>query len=552
MQNSKSVKCQSCHQAFTIEPEDFQFYERLDLPLPERCVYCRWKYLLAFWITGRFRIAKSALSGKRIITILPESTSFPIYDREEFVSDAWDPLTYGRDYDSSRPFINQLVELQSVVPHPHQTGVKNTNCDWTDDVWESKNVYLTRSGWRAEDVSYGYRTFRCKNSIDVSYCIDTEYSYDCLYCFKCYNLEHSFNCRDCIDSTFLYDCRNCQNCFLSWNLRNKQYCFLNQQYTKEEYFKKIQEFNLKSFTEREKLKDEFWGHVREDAVHRATYNVKTEQSKGNFLSEGKNCYECYFLEKSENCRYCFRGTDSKDSIDIMGAVSEKCGLGCLDQWGYGNICNLYTTQCRYSAYLDSCEECEYCFGCVGLRKKKYCILNKQYTKEEYEALVGEIKSNMKERGEWGTFWPLKAAYAGYNYSLAGTTFPMTRDEAITFGAKWEEPAAPDYEGVSGDDLPSTIQEVNDDVIKQRIICPITKLSYNITSFELSFYKERGIPLPRRHFDLRGSVRYQPLNYMTKSHKGVCVYCRKEIEHYYAPELGFQKIACVDCYQKEIA
>jgi hypothetical protein len=31
------------------------------------------------------------------------------------------------------------------------------------------------------------------------------------------------------------------------------------------------------------------------------------------------------------------------------------------------------------------------FGCVGLRKYEYCILNKKYTKDEYEMLVEKNK-----------------------------------------------------------------------------------------------------------------------------------------------------------------
>ena len=337
----ETKNCQNCKKDFVIETEDIPYYERLDLPLPERCPYCRWKYLLAFWVFGKFRIGKSALSGKRIITVIPESAPFPIYEREEFVSDAWDPFSYGRNYDSTRSFMEQVVELQSVVPHPHQTGLKNTNCEWTDDVWESKDAYLARSAYRIESVIYGYRTFGCKNSVDISYCFDTERSYDCLYCFKSYSLKHSFNCRDCINGAFLYDCRNCQDCFMSWNLRNKRYCILNQQYTKEEYFKKLEEFDLKSYVAVEQLKKEFWQHVQNDAVHRNNYNLQVLNSRGNFLVETKNCYSCYFLESSENCRYIFRGTFCKDSIYMIGSVSEKCGIGCLDQWGYENICNLY-------------------------------------------------------------------------------------------------------------------------------------------------------------------------------------------------------------------
>lgn len=275
-----------------------------------------------------------------------------------------------------------MLELQSKVPHPHNTGTKNVDCDWTDDVWESRECYLTRSAISLEHISYGYRLLHCKNSIDLTYCFDTEQSYDCLYCFKCYNLQHSFNSRDCIESAFLYDCRNCQNCFMSWNLRNKRYHILNQPYSREDYMIKLQEFNLRSYAARERLKEDFWGHVRNDAVHRATYNTHIVNSSGNFLTEDKNCHSCYFLERSENCRYCFRGFEAKDCIDQVSPIAEKCGLGALDQFGYENICNLYTTRVRYSAYLDNCEECEYCLGCVGLRKKKYCVLNKQYSEVE--------------------------------------------------------------------------------------------------------------------------------------------------------------------------
>jgi len=551
--NSETKNCQNCKQGFVIEPEDFGMYKQLDLPAPVLCPYCRWKYLLAFWLFGRFRITASALSGKRIITVLPENVPFPIYEREEFVSDAWDPLTYGRPYDPSRPFIDQLCELQAAVPHPHQGGVKNVNCDWCDDWWESRECYLSRSGYRNEYLSYAYRVTNSKNSIDITYCFDMERSYDCLYCFKGYNLKYSFNCRDCIDSSFLYDCRNSSNCFMSWNLRNKQYCILNVQYTKEEYFEKLKTFDLKSYVAVDKLKKEFWEHLRADAVHRATYNVQVINSSGNFLVEDKNCTSCVFMEKSENSRYCIRGFEAKDCIDQVSCIAEKCGWGALDQWGYENICNLYATHCRFTAYLDNCEECEYCFGCVGLRKKKYCILNVQYSKEEYEELLLKIKSDMKKSGEWGKFFPLSAAYAGYNDSLAQIMFPMKKEEVLAFGAKWQEISEPHYDNVIGaDTLPDAIDEVGDEITKQRILCPETNLSYNIAQRDLAFYREHGIPLPRRHFDWRTVNRYWPLTQMMMPQRGTCTYCKKETEHYYGPELKFQKIACVECYQKEIA
>lgn len=551
--STNSVRaCEKCNNDFAILADDIPFYEGMDLPLPVICPQCRFKYLLAFWVFGRFRIGKSALSGKNIITVFPESVPFPIYDRTEFVSDAWDPLTYGRDYDSSKSFIEQVVELQSVVPHPHQTGVKNENCDWTDDMWESKNAYLSRSGLHLENIIYGYRVLNCKNSVDLSMCWDMDRSYDCLYCFKSYNLKYSFNCRDCMDSSFLYDCRNCQNCFMSWNLRNQKYCILNQPYSKEEYFKKLEEYDLKSRAVVDELKKEMWKHIQQDAVHRQNYNLQTVNSTGNFLNNDKNCEQCYYIEDAENSRYCFRGR-CKETIDSAGCLdSEKCALEVQIGMEYNCFCNLYTNGCRYSSYLDICEECENCFGCVGLRKKKYCILNKQYSKEEYENLHERIKTDMKNRGEWGKFFPLSSAYCGYNISLANMMFPLTKEKALEFGAKWEESKEPHYDNIiEAGNLPDSIDDVNDDVVKQRILCPETKLSYNVTKDELVFYKEHGIPLPQRHFDWRTLDRFKPFSDMTIPQKGVCVYCGKNIEHYYSPELGFKKISCIECYQQEI-
>ena len=544
--------CVNCRQEFKVESIDKEFYAKFDLPESDQCPYCRWEYLGAFWIFGRFRITNSALSGKRIITVLPESVPFPIYDREEFVSDAWDPMKYGADYNPEKSFIDQIVELQAKVPHPHQVGLKNTNCDWTDDVWESKNSYLTRGAVGLEDIIYGYRLLQCKNSIDLTYCFHLDQSYDCLYCFNGFKLRHCFNARDCIESAFLYDCRNCQNCFMSWNLRNKQYHILNQPYSKEEYFEKLKSFKLNSYVEIEKLKKDFWEHVKNDAVHRAHFNIQVANSTGNFMTESKNCHSCCFWENSENCRYGFRGYKNKDSIDTMGCMSENTARACMDQWGYGNFCTLYASSCRYSAYLDYCEESEYCFGCIGLRKKKYCILNKQYSKEEYESLISKIKNDMKQRGEWGKFFPLSAAYAGYNYSLAQIMFPKIKENAIAFGAKWEEPKTIDHVGIKAEDMPDTIDDIEDEITKQRIICPETKLSYNIAPAELRFYREHKLPLPRTHFDWRTLNRFRPMTLMFKPYPSSCHYCHKNIEQYYAPELGFKKVACIDCYQKEIA
>ena len=144
-----------------------------------------------------------------------------------------------------------------------------------------------------EDVSYGYRILRCKQSVDVAFSFNSERLYDCTYCFRCYRVRHAFDVRDSMESAFLYDCRNVQNCFMCWNLRNKQYYILNQPYSKEAYQEKLKEYNLRSFKSVERLKADFAKRVVQEAVHRADYNVNVTNSTGNYLEECKNCSDCF-------------------------------------------------------------------------------------------------------------------------------------------------------------------------------------------------------------------------------------------------------------------
>lgn len=549
--NLETKTCSNCHKDYEIHPDDVVMYQSMDVPVPDQCHICRWKHTLAFWRFGKFRKAKCDLSGKTIITPLAEMNPSPIYARDEWVSDKWDSLEYGRDYDQSRSFLDQFEELQKVVPIPHHTGVGNTDSDWGDDVWWSKNCYFCRAILNGEDLRYCYRSFYSKFSMDITYCFYTEYSYDSLYCFKCSKIKYCFNCKDCINSTFLYDCRNVQNCFMCWNLRNKSYCWENVQLTKEEYEKRLAEYDLGSRETVERLKKKFNELVAKNVIHRQNYNsLKNTNSTGNFLTECKNCYECYFFEKSENCRYMFRGINCKEAIDISGAWIEKGANNCNSVTCFDVVCVNWTSDTRYSRYLEYCEECEYCFGCIGMRKKKYCILNKQYPKEEYEALTRKIIAKMKSDGEWGKFFPMSLARGGYNLSTAQIFFPMERSEVEYMGGLWETVES-GGEGMATSELPDNIKDAGDDISSKALVCPKTGYRFNIALNDLAFYRQYNIPLPTEHPDSRMLQRIGVLAKLANPQKGSCHFCKKDITHYYPPELDYQKVACIECYQKEV-
>src|SRR3989344_724732 len=257
--NSITKNCADCKNEFTIDSGDFILYQKIGLKIPEQCFFCRLKQYSAFWVFGKFRKGVSDLSGKSLITVMPANARYPIYKAKEWWSDAWDPMKFGRDYDESRSFFEQLKELQEKIPRPHQQVTNSTNCDWCDDAWDSKNCYLSRAMSKCENLSYCYRVVEVKDSYDVALSYNLQNSYDCVSCHDSFNLNFSETSKDCIDSYFLFDCRNCRNCFMSWNLRNKQYCIRNKQYTKAEYEQELSNLKLDSYKNIETLKNEFQG-----------------------------------------------------------------------------------------------------------------------------------------------------------------------------------------------------------------------------------------------------------------------------------------------------
>ena len=96
-------------------------------------------------------------------------------------------------------------------------------------------------------------------------------------------------------------------------------------------------------------------------------------------------------------------------------------------------------------YIDNCYNSEHLFGCVGLRNKKYCILNKQYTQEEYEKIVPQIITHMQTTtakdgagSERGEFFDPQLSPFGYNETVANEYYPLSKEQAIARGYHRQE------------------------------------------------------------------------------------------------------------------
>ncbi len=546
------MKCKNCNNEFTIYPEDKKFYAKIAVPEPDTCFNCRSQYLLAFWSYGQFYQRKCDKTGETIISTFPPETIFPVYKKENWLKDDWDVPEM--DVDLDRPFLEQLDELQKQTPHYHLfTDGTSVNCDYCDDIYSSKNCYLTTNCAESEDLYFCCRILYCKDSFDCVYSYYLEKCYSCTRCWHCYDCKYSLESRDCLDSVFLYDCRGCKNCFMSCNLRNSEYVFMNQQYSAAQYQKKISELNLGSWQVVNRLKQDFKSMLQKQAIHKSVFNVKSTNSVGNYLDECKGCQQCFFLEKSEDCSDVLRGAECKDQYNGVGTYkTELCcgGLQCFECYNV-NFSN-YAMHCRDSEYLDQCDDCVECFGCVGLQKGKYRILNKEYSEKEYKELLKKIKDKMRERGEYGKFLPLSMTYNGYNESLAMIYFPMEEQQVIEWGGRWQKDLDKDVKvDIESKDLPDDIKNVElDKILNKSIECEKTGKIFRYVKAEIEYYQKNNIALPREYFMYRVVRNYKTMM-PTIAREIDCFNCNKKVTTYYPLDWGYQKIYCEDCYQKEI-
>src|SRR3989344_7471001 len=113
---SETRICKNCARAFTIEPDDFGFYEKISVLAPTHCPECRHQRRLAMRNERTFYHRECDSCHKKIIAYYPQEKPQIVWCPECWYSDKLDPLAYGQDFDFSRPFFEQFTEMYKQVP----------------------------------------------------------------------------------------------------------------------------------------------------------------------------------------------------------------------------------------------------------------------------------------------------------------------------------------------------------------------------------------------------------------------------------------------------
>src|SRR3989344_458608 len=315
---SETKICQNCKQDFTIEPEDFIFYQKIAVPAPTFCPECRMVRRMNFRNEHALYKRKCDATGKDIISMFCPEGPFKVYEHAYWWSDDWDPRDYGKEFDFSKPFFEQYRELLESVPLPNLANSNVINSEYGNHNADLKNCYLLYASYGAENVSYAQGVMNVKDSLDLYTVTDSERCYEDVLCAKIYKTFYSYDTDDSIGSSFLRSCKNLNNSLACVNLRNKTNHIFNEPYTKEEFEKEIEKLDLgsyKNLTEFRKKFEEFSMKF----PRRFASILKSTNVVGDMVTNSKNCYYCFDVyDGVEDSKYASHAINLKDSYDGYG------------------------------------------------------------------------------------------------------------------------------------------------------------------------------------------------------------------------------------------
>lgn len=584
--------CQNCKKDFTIEQDDADFYGKIKVPYPTWCPECRLVRRMVFQNERTLYKRECDLCKEMKIMAFPADAARPVYCSSCWWSDKWDPTKYAQEYDFSRPFFEQWKELSLKVPAMGLNNILSTmaNSDYCSICSYLKNCYLCFNSDYDEDCMYSTYLEQSKRCLDMSMSMLCEMCYMSTNLFKCFKVFYSDRCNECINVWFSRDLDGCSDCFGCINLKNKRYYIFNKPYSKEEYFVKLKEWNLESYTSlqelRKKAKEILMLYPR-----RYMEGLKNLNVTGDYIFNSKNVFLSYEIFATEDSKYCqfliLPGT--KDSYDYtMWGLNATRIYECMGAGNNSTDISFTTESWSASSKLQYCKNIftssTNLFGCVALKGGNYCILNKQYTKKEYEELIPKIIEHMMimpyvdmkgREYKYGEFFPLELSDYAYNETVVQKYFPLTKTEAESKGYRWREMDEKNYAiTISSTDLDDTISATTDDILKEIIGCEHggqcndqCSMAFRIQKEELEFYRANNLPLPRlcpncryyslitsrypiryykRTCDCNHSTRYQ--NYTEHSHGNAP--CQNTFTTTFSIEIP-EMVYCEECYQKEV-
>ena len=505
------------NQPWQVSADDLEFLKKFDVPAKfHRSPLYRHLHRSMFLPSLKLYQAKSALSGTRLLSMYPPERKYKILSVDEWWGNTWQAINYGRPYNFTRSFFSQFSELFQDVPKYNIFLESSENCDYSLSTGHSKNCYYCNRVYRSQDCYYCEMcNSGCDHLCDCLWVSKSSWLYDCSICNSCNDSISLFQCENCYDCYYCIDCAGCSYCLFCCNLRHASYCFNNRQVSKEEFFRlKAQYIDGRLSTRKSCL--EIFGEVWDHTVWSCSSLNNCEDCLGDVLYNCAHCHECYYSLRLNNSRYCsdvYPSGSASYGFDLTGGGSAELVFNSVS---VGRACYLLRMclkcrDCSNLTYCTDCFNCESCFGCSGLVHKQYCVLNKQYHKDEYRELTQRIIAQMTQSGDWGLFFPLSMAPFPFNHSFGPSYVDLSREEALSYNFPWRDPPKREQNTEAAvARIPESISDFTDDMRQQALCCARSGRLFRISKPELELYRKMSLPPPQLSPDERSKDRRKRL------------------------------------------
>ena len=540
--------CKYCSEDFPLYDLEKQILDTQGFSYPDFCPTCRFRMLYSYINDKHLYHRKDDFSWSQIVSSITPEFEGVVYKAEDYkkmiLDDFW--LDYGMDIGGD--IFEDFKTLRRDFPRSSKLIYpKLENVEYASHLWWAKNVYMSFCVFYSENVYFSLNIlFECRNVFSSYDVTKSTNIYQSGLVNASYEIAYSYNI---LDSSFLIFCRNmqnCQNCIFSCNQVGKQYMIYNKQYTKEKYeqMKAIMLTKMNQKNGVKLLEEEYENFLEKNLIETAQIIVNSDGVIGERIYNSKNSINVYIspntLEESVNALETGGG---KRLINSVASWFESeniiwcCSAWIQSSWLY--FCHSTVENCHniyYSSDMESCEECMYC---IGLKGKKYCILNRQYEKEKYFELKVKIIADQKQRDHWWEYLWFDFSPFPYNDTLAYDYFKVNRVlyadgtlETVDPDATWivrvfEDTYISDAELDLGwavripitwrtrskeVNIPEWVSTIHawdldiitkdEDIFEKAILCEESHRPFKIIRSELEFVRQRWFPLPKIHPELR--------------------------------------------------
>ncbi len=528
--------CALTGEKWLMDESEIKWYRHFNVAPSKLSPTTRWFIMNGETIGYEWWWNKHAETGKPVLTYVHPATGMKVLpDAEWFQKDF---VSLGRACDPAASFFEQMLPLRLATPLAATYNVKDPQNSISLLSYGDVNSYFNIA-CRSKESFYSSDAFDVEQVAEAYAVKNASQCFRLICGERLQNVRVAFHSFDCSSSAVLFDCRNCEYCFGATNQRNKKYLWFNEQLSKEEWECRRAEVDLARRSAYQANLQKFYDLINTDCFWPEGFNEKAPNCVGEYLRNCDTCttafasdgakdsdWICYSYGKTERNYMSCGVVDGADNYFCATVPeSSKCYFG------------MNLTRCLNTEYCIACLNCENCFGCVGLNRKKFCILNQQYTEAEYWQKLDEIKCAMLERGEYGEFYPTPFASGFFPESVAGINLGIEEGDALKYKFPVYDPESHGAIGELGDVTqlkdPETIPDAIDDVniaewAGGALLDKQMGRRFAFLKPELEFYKAQKIAPPTRHFIHRVDSLYHTANLFLLEETR-CSKCGKEMQ-----------------------